>query len=197
MFCKCLRQLRRLACGPLSWDSAEGHRKLIRTGEENSHCIHDNFSFRSVWGKSSIYEDNQFSPLVINTYVLRNWIQVRKVNFSSERVQAFSMKTLRIFQTSLIGFVHRVSSELRIWNSSRKRLYSLTAKIDFSDLYSISWDILITSGENWWTSYRELFPCLGLLKFLFARLACSVNLHWGRFVRHYWLECRLVIPSTL
>jgi hypothetical protein len=27
------------------------------------------------------------------------------------------MKTLRIFQTSLIGFVHRVSSELRMWNS--------------------------------------------------------------------------------
>ena len=28
------------------------------------------------------------------------------------------MKTLKNVQTSLIGFVHRVSSELRIWNSS-------------------------------------------------------------------------------
>ena len=39
-----------------------------------------------------------------------------------------------------------------------KCLYSLTAKIDFSDLYSISGDELITKEENWWTSYMELFP---------------------------------------
>ena len=39
-----------------------------------------------------------------------------------------------------------------------KYLYSLTAKIDFSDLYSISGDELITKEENWWTSYMELFP---------------------------------------
>jgi hypothetical protein len=35
----------------------------------------------------------------------------------SERVQAFSMETLRIFQTSLTGFVHNMSSEFLIWNS--------------------------------------------------------------------------------
>ena len=59
--------------------------------------------------------------LFSNQSVLRNPLQVRKVKFSSERVQVFSMKTLKIFQTSLIGFVHRVSSELRIWNSSPAR----------------------------------------------------------------------------
>ena len=32
-----------------------------------------------------------------------------------------------------------------------KCLYSLTAKIDFSDLYSISGDVLINKGENLWT----------------------------------------------
>ena len=37
-----------------------------------------------------------------------------------------------------------------------KCLYSLNAKIDFSNLYSISGDELITIEENWWTSYMEL-----------------------------------------
>ena len=50
------------------------------------------------------------------------------------------------------------NSECFCW----KCLYSLTPKIDFSDLYSISGDELITKEENWWTSYMELFP-----KFLF------------------------------
>ena len=39
-----------------------------------------------------------------------------------------------------------------------KCLYCLTAKIDFSDLYSISGEELTTKEENWWTSYMELFP---------------------------------------
>ena len=67
----------------------------------------------------------QSSPILLfsNQFVPRNWIQVRKVNFSIERVQAFLKKTHRIFQTSLIEFVHRVSSELRVWNSSLKMIW--------------------------------------------------------------------------
>ena len=44
-----------------------------------------------------------------------------------------------------------------------KCLYSLTAKIDFSDLYSISGEELIIKEENWWTSYMELFPNFHIL----------------------------------
>ena len=53
----------------------------------------------------------------------RKQLHVREVNFRSEKIQAFSKKTLRISQTSLIGFVHGLSSELRIWNSSLTHIY--------------------------------------------------------------------------
>ena len=58
------------------------------------------------------------SPIFPFSYTSQEIEYVRKVNFSSEKVQAFSTKTL-IFQTRPIGFVHRVSSALCIWNSFR------------------------------------------------------------------------------
>jgi hypothetical protein len=74
--------------------------------------------YQIIWKEFLIRSSLIFFP--INQLVPRNQLQARKVHFSSERVQAFSMKTLKIFQTSLIGFVHGASSELRIWNSSLK-----------------------------------------------------------------------------
>ena len=53
--------------------------------------------------------------LFSNQFVPKNQLRVKKVNFSSDRVQAFSTKTL---QTSFTGFVHRASSEPQMWNSS-------------------------------------------------------------------------------
>ena len=49
-------------------------------------------------------------------------------------------------------------------------LYSLTAKIDFSDLYSISGEELIIKEENGWTSYMKLFPNFHNLFFLITGL---------------------------
>ena len=80
-------------------------------------CKHLWFHWNLNYGRKEFHIRSSPIFLCSNQFVPRNWIQVRKVNFSSERVQAFSTKTLRIFSTSLIGFVHRVSNELRIWNS--------------------------------------------------------------------------------
>ena len=52
---------------------------------------------------------HSFSSYVISLVFNRS----EKSEKSSERVQAFSLKTLKIFQASPIGFVHRVSSALR------------------------------------------------------------------------------------
>ena len=56
-----------------------------------------------------------------------------------------------------------------------KYLYSLTAKIDFSDLYSISRDKLIYIEEKWWTSYMELFPTMKTWLKIESKLPCQVS----------------------
>ena len=80
-----------------------------------------------VFSKSDILKEFHARSSLIFPYsdlsAPRKQLHVREVNFRSEKIQAFSKKTLRISQTSLIEFVHGVSSELRIWNSFRRFLH--------------------------------------------------------------------------
>ena len=69
-----------------------------------------------------------------------------------------------------------------------KCLYSLTAKIDFSDLYSISGDELIAKEETWWTSYMELFhwrTCIFTCTYMYKLSEALSVLVWWLFRRPY------------
>ena len=80
----------------------------------------------------------------------RNWLLERKIGelrIWNSFPSIISTKTLGIFQTSLIGFVHRVSSELRIWNSSQKVQCSdlLPSHKAFQPLYKFSQVVFLIS----------------------------------------------------
>ena len=72
-------------------------------------------------------------PYMFKLVTIVKCLYLIKVNVSSERVQAFSMKKLRIFQVSPIGYmyVHRVLSALRTLPKARSSNEKLESTIIF------------------------------------------------------------------
>ena len=76
-------------------------------------------------------------------------------------------------------------------------MYFLTAKIDFSDLYSISGEELIIIEENWWTSYMELFPTWIIRKNLvcFIKNESLKSLDGKFMIKFVWCVCLSFVNS--